>query len=285
MNKLEYFERICYGGSTEKADLDTLTAIFQHHIRAIPFENVNIYFGKPVSLDLQTIFEKLVRKKQGGCCWEHNYLFLWVVKEMGYNVTLIGSNFYIPEMEMYSINISHPMLAAVIDAKTYIFDAGSALAYQMWQPIEVVSGKEDHQIPGTFCLTEKKGFWYLDKIKNYQHKLHMLNSGCKGERKTMHILFFTLRPRSMEYFQPICTYLQTHEDAMISNVLTLSLQLKDGYIGLFDRKLTKVTYNYKEDSDLVEAIPLKEEELEKHIVETFTINLEKNVPIVLCTRK
>ncbi|XP_069494650.1 arylamine N-acetyltransferase, pineal gland isozyme NAT-3-like [Ambystoma mexicanum] len=276
MNKLEYFKRICYRGSTQKADLDTLTAIFQYHIRAIPFENVSGYCGETIFLGLEDIFEKLVRKKRGGCCWEHNYLFYWIVKEMGYDVTLIGGNFYIPELEMYSINISHPMLTVVVDGKTYLLDAGAGLGYQTWQPIEVVSGKVDHQIPGTFCLTEKRGLWYLDKTERYRHNPTQQNSGTEVEETCKHILFFTLQPRSMEFFQPVCTYLQTCEDAILSSILLCSIQLPGGYFGLFNNKLTKVTYNFKENMDLIEVIRLKDEEIEKALVETITIHLENN---------
>ncbi|XP_069489996.1 arylamine N-acetyltransferase, pineal gland isozyme NAT-3-like [Ambystoma mexicanum] len=285
MNKLEYFKRICYRGSTEKANMDTLTAIFQHHIKAIPFENASGYCGETVFLDFEAIFEKLVMKKRGGCCWEHNFLFYWIIKEMGYAVTLIGGNFYIPELEIYSINISHPMLTVVVDGTTYLLDAGAGLGYQMWQPIEVVSGMVDHQIPGTFCLTEKRGLWYLDKTERYQHNPSMQNSGTEGEETCIHILFFTLKPRSMGFFQPVCTYLQSCEDFILSSNLLCSIQLPGGYFGLFNNKLTKVTYNFKENMDLIEVIILKDEEFEKALVEKITINLENNFFFVKKERK
>lgn len=61
-----YFERIGYKNSRDKLDLETLTDILQHQIRAIPFENLNIHCGEAMELDLEVIFDQIVRRKRGG---------------------------------------------------------------------------------------------------------------------------------------------------------------------------------------------------------------------------
>ncbi|OBS63679.1 hypothetical protein A6R68_07782, partial [Neotoma lepida] len=57
-----YFERIGYQNSRNKLDLQTLTEILQHQIRAIPFENLNIHCGKPMELSLEAIFDHVTQE-------------------------------------------------------------------------------------------------------------------------------------------------------------------------------------------------------------------------------
>jgi arylamine N-acetyltransferase len=41
----------------------------------VPFENLDISLGRSILLDEQRIFEKLVRRRRGGFCYERNGLF------------------------------------------------------------------------------------------------------------------------------------------------------------------------------------------------------------------
>lgn len=83
MNIQEYFGRISYNKPHKDADLQTLTAIFQHHIQTIPFENLSMHCGEAIELDLQSTYNKIVRKKRGGWCLEINHLLFWAVQELG----------------------------------------------------------------------------------------------------------------------------------------------------------------------------------------------------------
>ena len=80
-----YFSRIGFEGAA-KADLATLRALHDAHAAAIPFENLAIQMGEAVSLDLDAIQDKLVRRRRGGYCFEQNSLFLAVLRELGFEV-------------------------------------------------------------------------------------------------------------------------------------------------------------------------------------------------------
>lgn len=89
--KLEaYFDRIGYTGSREPT-LETLTALHRLHLLAIPYENLDIHLGRPLTLELPQIFDKLVTERRGGWCFEMNSLFAWVLRELGFEVTLLGA--------------------------------------------------------------------------------------------------------------------------------------------------------------------------------------------------
>ncbi len=78
-----YFRRIGFQGRPE-ADLGTLRALHVAHATTIPFENLAIQMGEGVSLDLDAIQDKLVRRKRGGYCFEQNSLFLAALRELGF---------------------------------------------------------------------------------------------------------------------------------------------------------------------------------------------------------
>lgn len=81
-----YFARLAYTGP-RNATLPTLIAIHQHHARAIPYENLDILLGRPISLDLAAIEQKLVHDRRGGYCFEQNALLRDVLRALGFHVT------------------------------------------------------------------------------------------------------------------------------------------------------------------------------------------------------
>ena len=72
-------------GLTEppQADLEGLRALHLAHATTIPFENLDIQLGLPVRLDLASLQAKLVQRRRGGYCFEHNTLFLAVLRRLG----------------------------------------------------------------------------------------------------------------------------------------------------------------------------------------------------------
>ena len=88
LNLDSYLDRIGYQGS-RAPDYDTLCAVQSHHARAIPYEAIDVFLGRPVDQDLTRIFEKLVVQKRGGWCYEMNGLLGWALTEMGFEVTRI----------------------------------------------------------------------------------------------------------------------------------------------------------------------------------------------------
>ncbi|MDR3294908.1 MAG: arylamine N-acetyltransferase [Clostridiales Family XIII bacterium] len=120
MNLQAYFDRIRYVGDV-KPTLDTLTALHTAHTFNIPFENLDVYAGKRISLEPNAIFDKLVTRRRGGYCFEMNGLFAFVLRELGFEVrqllarTAFGGT--------YSAKL-HEVLAVDIGDKTYVADVG-----------------------------------------------------------------------------------------------------------------------------------------------------------------
>lgn len=70
-----YFARIGYAGAVEPTE-DCLEALHHAQVYTIPFENFDILLGRGSSLDIETLFDKLVHHQRGGYCFELNGLYL-----------------------------------------------------------------------------------------------------------------------------------------------------------------------------------------------------------------
>ena len=81
-----YLQRIGYAGPREPS-LATLKAVHQLHPRAIAFDSLDPWLGRPVKLDLNSLEAKLVTARRGGYCYEHNTLFWAALSALGFAVS------------------------------------------------------------------------------------------------------------------------------------------------------------------------------------------------------
>ena len=78
-----YFERIGWV-RREGRTYDALAGLLHAHMRAIPFENLDVLLGRPIRLDLEGLQQKLVRDRRGGYCFEQASLFAAVLDALGF---------------------------------------------------------------------------------------------------------------------------------------------------------------------------------------------------------
>jgi N-hydroxyarylamine O-acetyltransferase len=81
-----YSARIGYRGD-RLATAETLAAVHFAHALSIPFENFDPLLGVTPKLDADSLEQKLVHKRRGGYCFEHNLLFRHALEAMGFRVT------------------------------------------------------------------------------------------------------------------------------------------------------------------------------------------------------
>lgn len=78
-----YLARIGYTGKHE-ATVEALREVHLAHASSIPFENLDIQMGLPIHLDLASLQDKLVDRRRGGYCFEHNTLFMAALRAFGF---------------------------------------------------------------------------------------------------------------------------------------------------------------------------------------------------------
>jgi arylamine N-acetyltransferase len=86
-----YFARVGYRGAAEPS-LDVLQDLVTAHTRTIPFENLDPLLGVPVDdLSPEALSDKIVQRRRGGYCYEHNGLMGYVLAELGFGVRRLAA--------------------------------------------------------------------------------------------------------------------------------------------------------------------------------------------------
>jgi N-hydroxyarylamine O-acetyltransferase len=90
MNIQAYLKRINYSGSLEPT-ADTLRALQVAHLKTVPFENLSIHANEPIVLEDNALFDKIVRRRRGGYCYEANGLFAALLRALGFEVAMLAA--------------------------------------------------------------------------------------------------------------------------------------------------------------------------------------------------
>lgn len=90
MDIIAYLQRINYQGPLETT-LETLRQLQIAHLLTVPFENLTIHAGQPIILEEGALFDKVVRRRRGGFCYELNGLFAGLLRGLGFQVTMLSA--------------------------------------------------------------------------------------------------------------------------------------------------------------------------------------------------
>ena len=85
----EYLERIGFRG-VPRPDLATLNELQRTHVRTVPFENLDVQLGRPIVMDPDACYDKVVHQRRGGWCFELNGVLSWALREIGFNVVRLS---------------------------------------------------------------------------------------------------------------------------------------------------------------------------------------------------
>jgi len=140
MNLSEYFRRIGYRGGY-RADLALLSALTQAHTSSIPFENLDVLLGQPISLEPEALFQKLVVERRGGYCFEQNGLFLEVLRELGFQVSPLSARVRLQRPRDFTPPRTHVFLRVELDGESWLTDVGVG-ALSLTSPLRLVTEQE-----------------------------------------------------------------------------------------------------------------------------------------------
>ena len=117
-----YLDRIGWRGRLE-ASLGVLTGLMRAHMRAIPFENIDVLLGRGIRVDLDSVSAKLVTARRGGYCFEHATLFAAALAQAGF-APVAHSARVVMVTPRSAAPRTHMFLSVTIDGTTYVLDPG-----------------------------------------------------------------------------------------------------------------------------------------------------------------
>ncbi|HXU62281.1 MAG TPA: arylamine N-acetyltransferase [Polyangia bacterium] len=135
-----YFQRIGYTGPREPT-LSVLTALMNAHVQAIPFENLDVVLGTGVDLAPEALFDKLVRRRRGGYCFEQNGLFEQVLNALGFAVRPLSARVRLTTAPGQIPPRTHLFLEVTLDGTRWLADVGIG-AFSLAAPLRFTPDEE-----------------------------------------------------------------------------------------------------------------------------------------------
>lgn len=114
----DYLARI-HARRPDALDVEALTSLQLAHLRSVPFENLDVFDRRPVTVDENAIVAKIAGGR-GGWCFEANGGFAWLLEQLGFEVRRLGAAVLIDGPNTL---IDHLAIEVQID-RPYLVDVG-----------------------------------------------------------------------------------------------------------------------------------------------------------------
>lgn len=249
MNIKQYLDRIKVS-DPGNVSLESLSTLQNQHMLSIPFENLDVMNNVPIPLDIEVFFNKIIKNKRGGFCYELNGLFHWLLKELGYSNYLIGCTIHRGNDE-WAMFESHASQIVVLD-QPYLVDVGFGDSARVPLPL---TGEEKKDISGEFRVIELEDGYY--------HKQKKVD----GQWTTKYR--FLNKEKKLEDFSKANHYVQTSPDSHFTQRRLITIATPNGRRTLAKNKLTitKDGKKYKEE--------VSDNQIKQLLEEMFGIHIDK----------
>jgi N-hydroxyarylamine O-acetyltransferase len=237
MDTQTYLQRIGLSGENITPNIETLRAIHVAHLYTVPFENLDISLGRPIELDLQRIYEKVVERRRGGFCYELNGLLAWLLQELGYSVTLLSASSFNDDRS-HAPEYDHLVLLVTCpgDETRWLADVGWGSGFE-----------EPLRLEHAFAQESGRFIWRVDK-KGASRSLWQKTAA--GDWIPHYR--FTLTPREYQDFAGMCIHHQTSPESMFTRKKLCTIFMPDRRVTLSDSKLIVTKNDAKEELDVSE---------------------------------
>jgi N-hydroxyarylamine O-acetyltransferase len=216
-----YLDRIGYTGPRE-LHAEVLRQIHRAHMLAVPFENLDIALGRPIPLSLPAFYDKIVRRRRGGFCYELNGLFGWLLERLGFAVTILSARVF--HVGQPGPDFEHVLLL-VEAGERLIADVGFGDSFLEPLPLEL--GSEVEQAGSLYRLTAAGDARVLERRRE----------GVNWEPQ----FSFTLTPRRLAEFGAECHRLQASPESPFTRKAVCSLPTAEGRLTLSGNRLIRTT--------------------------------------------
>jgi len=212
-----YLERIRYEGPRDPT-AGTLRTLHRAHLLAVPFENLDIHLGHRIGVELDGYYEKVVRDRRGGFCYELNGVFAWLLRALGFEVTLLSARVH--DGKRFGPDFDHLTLRVDL-GEPWLADVGFGDSFV--EPLRLADSLEQEQEGHRYRLARAGEEWTLSRQ----------GPGAKEEPQYR----FTTTPRRLEEFGPMCEHQQTSPESTFTRKRVCSLLIPGGRLTLTDGRL------------------------------------------------
>lgn len=181
----QYLDRIDYHGGTAPSE-EVLTGLQRQHVYCVPFENLDLL--KPSftpNLDRDFLFDKIVKRRRGGVCYELNTSFYYLLGALGFSVEQI-SGAVRPGETMFA----HVSTLVHLPEGDYIVDVGFADSFL--PPLKVGASPAGYAEGCSFeLLPEGDRVFQITRVCPGQEPKRMYSIGLTPRQKSDYFGQFT----------------------------------------------------------------------------------------------
>lgn len=228
MNEEKYLRRIGIKDKKIAINLENLKFLQRQHLLNVPFENLDIHWKRPIILNEESFYQKIVEQKRGGFCYELNGLFAKLLNEIGLQSKLISARVAKNEGE-FGAEKDHMAILTYIEGEKYLVDVGfgSFIA----EPLELILDVEQQDATGTY-LIKRRADDYFSVAK-------------KDGEKWKDVFIFKSENYDLKDFSEMCNFHQTSPESHFTRNRVCSLMTAKGRKNLTDKKFIETSNGEK----------------------------------------
>ena len=232
MNEKElagYLDRIGTGRPA-KADSTALHALHRAHLLAVPFENLSIHLGEPISLAPGDLIGKIVTRRRGGFCYELNGAFALLLGALGFDVRLLAARVFGDGRLGPPFDHLALLVHTIDGAGPWLADVGFGSHSEF--PLCFGERGQQDDPAGSFRLAEG-GAGDIDVIRDGQPQYRL-----------------ELRERALADFGPTCWWQQTSPESHFTRATVCSRLTASGRISISGRTLIRTADGIRTEQEL-----------------------------------
>jgi N-hydroxyarylamine O-acetyltransferase len=216
-----YLARIGYTGP-RRPDLPTLRGVVAAHATGIPFENIDVFLGRGVRLEIGSLVAKLVRGGRGGYCFEHNTLLMHALQALGFAVEGFAARVLWGRPEGDPTARSHMLLRVPLQQGDFLADVGFG-GLTLTAPLRFAIGPEQETPHEPHRLVATGGETELQ---------------ARLDREWARLYHFLPLPQLPIDYEAANWFTATYPDSLFVNHLLMARPEPDRRYALFDREFT-----------------------------------------------
>jgi N-hydroxyarylamine O-acetyltransferase len=237
-------------GSDMPCDLDLLRELQRAHLHTVPFESLDIARGEPITLDLPSLYAKVIDRERGGFCYELNSLFGWLLRQLGYSVRVVEGQVRDSDRN-FGPPFDHMALLVTLD-KQYLVDVGFGDFCR--EPLPM-SGDQRSDLSGTY------------KVSLGEDTDHCLTMEM-NDNEWVPTYRFTTTERELDDFVEMCEYQQSSPESAFTGRTVCTMATHTGRATLSDDSLI-ITENDRKRTENIDS----QRERERVLDDVFGITL------------
>jgi N-hydroxyarylamine O-acetyltransferase len=233
MDTEKYLRRIGIENSDVAVNAESLKFLQKQHLLNVPFENLDIHWKRPIVLEIDKFYEKVVGEKRGGFCYELNGLFGELLNKNGFPSRMVAARVSTGNGD-FGAEYDHLALLTKVDGEEFLVDVG--FGDFSAEPLKFDLDVAQTDANGVF-LIRKFDDAYFEVVKKD-------GSDWKSE------YIFKDVARDLVEFTGMCNFHQTSPESHFTRGKVCSLMLENGRKTLTDKKFIETGSGEKRETEI-----------------------------------